>query len=164
VVLVRANKSSQTAIATFDYADLNTYLLLVIGLTHADDSNNPTLFRDIGRKGQSGQRIPLKDFQELYTKQPFVTLAHTADITHAVETFGSGIHRILIVREGTSDVIGVLTQLRLVRFFWQNGKDFPAINDVYQSSLQELQLGSRNVVSIKCVTRPSSFLHRTLFN
>lgn len=122
---------------------------MVVGLAHAEDSNDPALFADIAHKARQGQRIPLEDFLRLHTKQPFVTLPHTADLTKAVETFGSGIHRIVILHQGTEDIIGVLTQLRLVRFFWQNGHGFTSINELYQSSLQELQLGSRTVVSIK---------------
>jgi len=142
---------------TFDYADLNSYLLLVIGVTHAEECDKPALFNEIARKARSGQSILLKEFLELHAKQPFVTLPHTADLTHAVEMFGSGIHRIIVVNAGTSDVIGVLTQLRLVRFFWQNGRDFKALSDLYHSSLQDLSLGSRKVVSIKYVPHASGF-------
>lgn len=74
----------------------------------------------------------------------------------AVEIFAGGVHRILITREGGSgngsgfgEVVGVLSQLRLVRFFWENGKNFPAIEGLYASSLQDLQMGSKSVWAIK---------------
>ncbi|KAF2433671.1 hypothetical protein EJ08DRAFT_563399, partial [Tothia fuscella] len=145
VILLRESKETNTAISTFDYNDLNAYLLLVVGLAQPEDRQS---FKELAQKGREGKPIPLKDIKDLGKKEPLVTLPHTADISKAVEAFGSGIHRILIVTENTHDVVGVLTQLRLVTFFWENGKHFPAIEQLYQATLRELDIGSHSVFAI----------------
>jgi hypothetical protein len=134
------------AIGTFDYNDLNAYLLLVVGLAQPEDRQS---FKELAQKGREGTPIPLKDIKDLGRKEPLVTLPHTALLTKAVEAFGSGIHRILILKEDTQDVVGVLTQLRLVTFFWENGRHFPAVEHLYHATLRELDIGSHSVFAIK---------------
>lgn len=147
VVLLRDGPSSQTAIGTFDYSDLNAYLLLVVGLAQPDE-DQVSSFRELAQKGREGKPIPLKDVKGLGRKEPLVTLPHTATLTKAVEILGSGVHRIIIVKEHTVDAIGVLTQLRLVRFFWENGRHFPAVEALYTRSLRDLDIGSHSVFAI----------------
>lgn len=80
-----------------------------------------------------------------------ITLSQNADLTKAMEVFGSGVHRILVAEEGTTNVIGILTQLRLVQFFWENRQNFPAVDQLYPSLIKDLQIGSHSVVAIKSV-------------
>lgn len=76
-----------------------------------------------------------------------------APLAHAVEMFGGGAHRILVMQSqgnGSEEaVVGVLTQLRLVNFFWEHGRHFPNIEPMYTRTLQELGIGSRGVIAIK---------------
>ena len=149
-MLVRDGPASRVAITTFDYCDLNAYLLLVVGLGHPDEAHVQS-FNELIRKGREGKPIRLEDIKDLGRREVFITLPHNANLTHAVEIFGSGIHRIIVVEEGTMDVVGVLTQVRLVRFFWENGRNFPAVYDLFPSCLRDLGFGVRPVKSIKCV-------------
>ncbi|KAL1618940.1 cell separation during budding [Neofusicoccum ribis] len=161
VVLLRENKESHAAIGTFDYSDLNAYLLLVVGLARPEASEIQS-FNELAEKGREGKPIPLKDVKDLGKKEPLITLPHSASLTKAVEIFGSGIHRIIIVKEHSSDVIGILTQLRLTGFFWQNGRSFPSIDQLYPSTLRELNLGSQAVIAIngdKPVTDALELMH-----
>lgn len=82
-------------------------------------------------------------------KEPLITLLDTTDLTKAIEVFGSGIHRVLVAKEGTTDVIGVLTQLTLVRFFWENRQSFPAVDQLYPQLIKDLGIGSKTVIAIK---------------
>ena len=151
VVLIRESSSSREAVDTFDYSDLNAYLLLVVGLAHPDQEDVSS-FNELARKGREGKPIPLQDVKDLRRKEhkePFIRVPHTQTLTKAMEIFGSGIHRIIVVKEGTADIIGVLSQLRLVRFFYQHGRSFPAIEMLYSSPLKDLEIGSRNVIAIK---------------
>lgn len=63
--------------------------------------------------------------------------------------FGSGVHRVLVAEQGTSNTVGILTQLRLVRFFWENRSSFPAVNQLYPQLIKDLNLGSKTVLAIK---------------
>ena len=150
MLLVRANKNEKSAVATYDYRDLTQYLLFATGQLMPDDEHLP-IFQNLARKAQQGQKIPLRDAKSLGVKEPFVTLPHSADLTSAVETFGGGIHRIVVLKEGTNHAIGILSQLRLIKFLWENGSCFPIINQLYPREVKELGIGSQHPISVKYV-------------
>ncbi|KAI9797976.1 MAG: cell separation during budding [Piccolia ochrophora] len=147
VVLIRETASEKRALATFDYSDLNAYLLLVVGIAHPDESEISS-FNELAKKAREGNKIPIKDVKDLGNKEPFIALPNTARLTQAVEIFGSGVHRIIIVKEGTEEVTGILNQLRLVKFLWENGKSFPVIDHLYPQHLRDLNVGSHQVIAI----------------
>lgn len=147
VLLVRASKSEKSAVATFDYRDLTQYLLFATGQLYPDDEHL-VVFQNLAKKAQQGHKIPLRDAKSLGNKEPFVTLPHSADLTAAVEAFGSGVHRLVILKEGTNQVVGILSQLRLVRFLWENGRAFPVLDQLYPVDLHSLGIGSQQLISI----------------
>lgn len=147
--MIRATSSEKSAIGTFDYNDLNTYLLFAVGELKPNDENVDVV-DGIAKKAQAGEKIALKDVKRLGSKEPFVTLPHTASLVKAVEVFGGGVHRIVVVKEGTTEVTGILSQLKLVNFLWENRLSFPVINQLYGQSIKELGLGSQQMlISIK---------------
>ena len=148
VLLIRSSKHDNAAIATFDYRDLTQYLLFATGQLYPDEEHL-LIFQDLAKKAQTGQKIPLCDAKSLGNKEPFATLPHSANLTAAVETFGGGVHRIVVVKEGTNHVMGVLSQLRLVKFLWENGRSFPVIDQLYPVEIKELGVGSSHLISIK---------------
>lgn len=150
VLLVRASKNDHSAVATFDYRDLTQYLLFATGQLQPDDEHL-AVFEKLAKKAHQGQKIPLRDAKSLGNKEPFMTLPHTADLTAAVETFGGGVHRIVILKEGTNHAIGILSQLRLVKFLWENGRAFPIIDQLYPREVKDLGIGSQGLISIKYV-------------
>ena len=160
VLLVRANKNEKSAIATFDYRDLTQYLLFATGQLQPDDEHL-AIFEKLAKKAHQGHKIPLRDAKSLGNKEPFVTLPHTADLTAAVETFGGGVHRIVILREGTNSAIGILSQLRLVKFLWENGRAFPIIDQLYPREVKDLGIGSQGLISIKYVNPLEVFVAMT---
>jgi CBS domain len=120
----------------------------VVGLAQPEEDQISS-FQELAQKGREGKPIPLRDVKDLGRKEPLMTLPHTATLTKAVEIFGSGIHRIIIVKEHTMDAVGVLTQLRLLKFFWENRANFPAIEALHHKTLRDLDIGSHNVFAIK---------------
>ncbi|KAI4212824.1 MAG: hypothetical protein LQ351_004527 [Letrouitia transgressa] len=147
VLLIRNNKEERAAHATYDYRDLTQYLLFATGQLFPDEEHFP-IFQKLAKKAQQGHVIPLKDVKSLGSKEPFVTLSRTANLTQAIETFGGGTHRIVIVEEGTDNVIGILSQLRLVKFLWENGQCFPIIDELYPQNITDLGIGSQQLISI----------------
>ncbi|KAH6649591.1 hypothetical protein F5144DRAFT_597135 [Chaetomium tenue] len=146
VVLVRETPSSQEVVTTFDYSDLNAYLLVVVGLANPDEEN-VALYNDISRKAQAQEDIPLREIQSLSRKEELVAVSADDYLDRAMEAFGSGIHRILITSQA-GEVIGVLSQLRLVEFFWNEAVNFPAIERLYGSLLRDLQIGTHQIIAI----------------
>lgn len=148
VVLIRETQETRSAIGTYDYSDLNAYLLLVVGLAQPDENHHQS-FVELAQKGREGQPIPLKDVKDLGKKEPIITLSRDGELAKAVELFGSGVHRIIIVNENTNDVVGVLSQLRLMQFFWENRRNFTGVEQLYARSIKELNIGSHSVWAIK---------------
>jgi hypothetical protein len=148
VILLRENATDTTACGTFDYNDLNAYLLVVVGLAHPDEGQLE-LFSALAKKTREGTEIPLRDIQQLAKKAPLVTLSENEDLSKAIEIFGSGVHRILVCKQGTTEVVGILSQLKLVQFLWDNGKSFPSIDQLYPMILRDLNIGTPQAISIK---------------
>ena len=150
VLLIRTDKTEKSAVATFDYRDLTQYLLFATGQLFPDEEHL-AVFQNLAKKAQQGEKIPLRDAKSLGTKEPFITLRHSADLTAAIETFGGGVHRIIILKEGTNHAIGILSQLRLVKFLWENGRSFPVIDQLYSKEIKELGIGTQSPITIKYV-------------
>jgi hypothetical protein len=161
-VLLRDNSQSRICVGTFDYSDLNAYLLLVVGIAVPEEGNVP-YYKELARRGREGRTIAVQDVKDIGKKDPLTTLPRNADLTKAVEIFGSGIHRILITEESSKEVVGILSQLTLVEFFWEHGRNFPALEPLFHSTLRELTIGSYAVIAIKYVSFfvPSRFCIRS---
>lgn len=144
VVLIRESRTTKTAIGTFGFDDLNAYLLLVLGMSQPDEQA-----AQLAEKARAGETLPLKDVKDHLgpTEQP-AYLPQSANLLQAMESLGSGLHRIVVTKEGTTETIGVLTQLRLVRFFWENHQSFAVTEKLYSLSLKDLDIGAKEVLAI----------------
>ncbi|RLL95742.1 hypothetical protein CFD26_103683 [Aspergillus turcosus] len=148
VLLIRETPQHKTAVGTFDYSDLNAYLLLAAGLTQPNEELRES-YEELARKAREGHKIPLKDVKELSRNEPLTTLSASANLMTAVETFGGGVHRVIVVDErNDGEVVGIVSQFRLVKFLWENGRSFPVIDQLYPQYLRDLGIGSREVISI----------------
>jgi CBS domain-containing protein len=147
VVLLRERADTRVAVGTFDYSDLNAYLLLGIGLKQPDE-HQVSRIKELARKGREGKLIPVKDVKDLGPKEPLLCVSRKEPLPKVVEIFGSGIHRVVVVEEDSNDVVGVLTQLRLVEFFWENCRHFTRIEPLFAKTIRELEIGSHSVFAI----------------
>jgi hypothetical protein len=120
----------------------------VVGLVQPEEGDISS-FQELAKKAREGNPIPVKHVKDLGKKNAFTTLPESAPLPTAVEIFGSGLHRIAIVKDGTNEVVGVLSQLRLVEFFWENGRSFSTIDQSYSQQLKDLSIGSSQVISVK---------------
>lgn len=150
MLLIRETPQDKSAVATFDYSDLNAYLLLAAGLAFPPEEHRAS-YEEIAKKAQNGEKIPLRDVKLLgVEKEPLVTLPATANVLAAVEVFGGGVHRVVITKDFDNDeVVGIFSQFRLVKFLWENGRSFPVIEELYPQPLNNLRIGSQHVISIK---------------
>lgn len=148
-MLVRESADSHTAASTFNYTDLLSYLLVVIGLAKPEPEQ-VELFNKIGMKVQNGERVLLSEIQDLSRKESLVMLPATDGLSQAIEILGSGIHQLLATGED-GRVVGVLSQLRVMNFFWTEGVNFPSIDRLYPVMLRDLSstLGHKPIISIK---------------
>ena len=132
---------------TFDYADLIAYLLLVLGKIEPVNCSEEDL--ELVARARSGRVVPVRFASQLGVKNPFITLKSTDTISDAVEILGNGVHRIAIADSSNPDVVvGILSQRRLIRFIWENGRLFKSLEPLFQASLEDLGIGSKEVISI----------------
>ena len=144
VVLIRESRKTRMAIGTFGYDDLQAYLLLVLGMSQPDE-----LAARLRERARGGETLALKEVNDHLGRRKEPTfLAHNASLAQAMEMLGSGLHRVVVCKEGTSEAVGILTQLRLVRFFWENHQNFATTESLYARTLKELELGAKVVVAI----------------
>ena len=159
VVLVRESRKTRTAIDTFGYDELNAYLLLVLGWSQPDEAA-----AQLAERARGGEPLPLKQvIDHLGAREGPAFLPHNANLTQAMEMLGGGLHRIVICKEGTSEAIGILSQLRLVRFFWDNHQNFATTETLYSQTLKDLEIGAKEVLAING-DRPLSDALRLMHN
>ena len=120
----------------------------MVGLAQPDEEHISS-FNELAMKAREGSKIPLKDVKDLGPKEPLVFLPQTANLMKAIEVFGGGVHRVIIVKEGTKEVTGMLSQLKLVKFLWENRSSFPVLDQIYPQYLRDLRIGSQQVIAIK---------------
>ncbi|PKS10876.1 hypothetical protein jhhlp_002633 [Lomentospora prolificans] len=148
VVLVRGAETDlpETSITTFDFNDLNTYLLVVVGLAKPEEENIPVYDR-IASMARERAVIPLRDIQPICRKQSLVTLASIDKLGRAIEILGSGVHRVL-VSDSSGNIVGILSQLKLIEFFWSEGLHFPTIEKLYTTNIRDLGIASKQVLAV----------------
>lgn len=134
-------------VSTFDYRDLNAYLLAVVGLAKPDEEH-VALYDSIARRAQEREAIPLRDIQPICRHEQVVSLPPEEFLPGAIEVFGSGIHRILVTTQ-EGETIGVVSQLKVLEFFWSEGINFPVIDRLYPALLRDLHIGSQQIIAIK---------------
>jgi len=135
-VLLRQSPNDTAVSRTFDYSDLTAFLLMVLGVTdpsHSSMSN--TSFQDLVKKAREGDQIPVKLVGDIGIKDPFITYPETEHLARVVEKMASGVHRIAVTREGTNEVIGVLSQRKVIKFFWENIRSFVDLEPTYQKTV-----------------------------
>ena len=120
----------------------------MVGLAKPDESQ-VELYNTLAQKAKQQLPIPLRETAPLAKKAALVTLSESKNISKAVEIFGSGVHRILITKDDSTTIIGILSQLALVKFLWDNGNQFPAIDALYPMILRDLSIGTPLTISIK---------------
>ncbi|KAI4738494.1 hypothetical protein E4T50_11035 [Aureobasidium sp. EXF-12298] len=148
VILIRESPSTRKAIGQFDYDDLNAYLLLVTGLARPQDSDFDQVDKIVSR-ARTNQPVELGHVKNLLGRKETPAFCDAdATLARAVEIFGGGCHRIIVRAPGSEDVVGILSQLRLVRFLWENRASFQPVEQLHNRSLKELDLGSHSVISI----------------
>lgn len=142
------NKKDDTFISdTFDYADLVAYLLLVLGKIQPTDESPESL--EYLAKARSGRPVPVKFASRLSAKNPFITLKSTQTISDAVEILGNGVHRIAVTDPDNDQIVtGVLSQRRLIRYIWENGRQFRSLEPLFSRTLDDLSIGSKSVISV----------------
>ncbi|KAG7663655.1 SDS23 [[Candida] subhashii] len=146
---------------TFDYSDLNTYLLLIMNKIplselSIDEIGSPTddiekkheIIIQTINKAKKGEEVPVEFIIKLHPKNPFIKFTESDLLSIVMETLGNGVHRIAITDESGDKITGILSQRRLIRYMWENARRFPSLDFYLTSTLQDLKIGSNNPITI----------------
>lgn len=148
---------------SFDCSDLNTYLLLVMNKINLNELSTGALFDDEGKsltneqkqerllqmisKAKKGEEVPVDFIVKLHPKNPLLKFKESDSLFRAVEAFGNGVHRVAITNN-ENRITGILSQRRMIRFFWENARRFPSLEFLLNSTLQDLKIGSTHPMTI----------------
>lgn len=148
---------------SFDCSDLNTYLLLVMNKINLNQLATGALFDDEGKtltpeqkqemllmminRAKKGGEVPVDFIVKLHPKNPFFKFRESESLYKAVEAFGNGVHRVAVVNSDNK-ITGILSQRRMIRFFWDNARRFPSLEFLLSSTLQDLKIGSTHPFTI----------------
>lgn len=136
---------------TFDYSDLNTYLLLIMNKIHMTDLDvddiTPEIFENFVAKAKKGEEVPVEFIIKLHPKNPFITVNESDNLLNVMEILGNGVHRIAITNNN-GQINGVLSQRRLIRYIWDNARRFPYLEYYLNQSIEDLKIGSTNPITI----------------
>lgn len=119
----------------------------MVGLAQPEE-DQVALYNEIATKARERVAIPLRDIQPICRKEMLVTFDAEEPLSRGIEVLGSGIHRILVT-SGNSDLVGILSQLKVLEFFWNEAVSFPVIDRLYPMPLRELSLGTHQIIAIK---------------
>jgi CBS domain-containing protein len=141
---------------TFDYTDLNAYLMLVLGKLQISEQSfsqnpyykNPDEIHTLIQKAKRGEQVPVKFVVQLTPKNPFYKLSELETLSTVVEILGTGVHRIAILNEQCNKITGILSQRRLMRYFWDNARRFPSLEPIFQYTIQDVGIGNSKVISV----------------
>lgn len=134
-----------TNFSTFDYNDLNFYLLLALGRIPLPEGNKE--LTDLARRCQgdgANTEVPVGDLIRVTPKDPFFKLAETESLSNAISILASGVHRIAITDVQATQVRGILSQRRLVHYLWENARSFSDLEPLFNSTIRDLNIGVIN--------------------
>lgn len=146
---------------TFDYSDLNTYLLLIMNKVDYSELNveeigEPTntlqekheIITQAVNKAKKGEEVPVEFIIKLHPKNPFIKFAENDTLFSVMETLGNGVHRVAITNEESTKITGILSQRRLIKYMWDNARRFPLLEFYLSSTIQDLKIGSSKPITI----------------
>lgn len=141
----RSSEQVEGVSHTFDYADLNTYLLLVLG--HIEPINQSEDITKQIERARQGKEVPVRFVTQLGVAEPFITVPSTSTLITAAEILGNGVHRIAVTSYN-NELEGILSQRRFIRYIWENGRLFKSLETLFQTPLADLGIGSSVIISI----------------
>lgn len=153
VSLTKDDSTDLNNCLTFDYSDLNTYMLMIMNKIKIEDLNledtdiTPELFNTYMEKGKKGEEVPVDFIIKLHPKNPFIKINVNDQLISVMEVLGNGVHRVAIVND-SGYIVGILSQRRLIKFIWENARKFSNLEEYFNQSIDELKIGSSNPITI----------------
>ena len=146
---VSDSPDSMESCLTFDYSDLNTYLLLIMDKISMNEFNIDTndaeyiqYVQNQIKKAKKGEEVSVDFIINLNPKNPFIKFKELDCLYNVMESLGNGVHRVAITDPMNDNIVGILSQRRMIKFMWENARRFPSLDFLLNSTLQDLGIGS----------------------
>lgn len=146
---------------SFDYSDLNTYLLLLFGRARLESLNvdevkvegnmsKAEYAQQMVAMAKRGGDVPVDFIVRLHPKNDFIRYPEQETLYAAMESLGNGVHRVAITKDSAphAPITGILSQRRLIKYMWDNARRFPSLDFLLNSSIQDLKIGLLNPLTI----------------
>lgn len=152
VSITKDDSSNLLNCLTFDYSDLNTYILMIMNKINikdlnVDDQDLIDVFDEYVEKGKKGEAVPVDFIIRLHPKNPFIKINEDDHLVTVMEILGNGVHRVALT-DNSGKIVGVLSQRRLVKFIWENARRFSNLEYYFNQSIEDLKIGSANPLTI----------------
>ncbi|KAI9279032.1 hypothetical protein BC943DRAFT_332058 [Umbelopsis sp. AD052] len=134
-------------IGMFDYGDLISYILIVLRKEFPPEDESTIEIKELIRKAMGGEQVPVKLASDLSRKNPFCSVLPEATLISVLDEFSCGTHRVAVTLP-SGELMGILSQSRVIDYLYKNIKHFPELHRVASKSLRQLQLGEAPVISI----------------
>ncbi|KAJ3032837.1 cell separation during budding [Rhizophlyctis rosea] len=131
-------------VGMFDFRDVVQYVLLGLGKGGKPDEASFEV-QEIVRKAQAREAIPTKLAADLSHKNPFYSVMEATPILQLIEIFGKGVHRVAVT-DG-DNMKGIISQSTVMQFLWARMERYPDLIDSMGKTLNELGLGSKNLIT-----------------
>ncbi|CAG8489627.1 3654_t:CDS:10 [Paraglomus occultum] len=147
------DSSTKSYVGMFDWADVMTYLLIVLKKKDAFELEKKSKeelsdeFRKLLRLALQCQPIPVKLASDISNKNPFYSVLPETSLFQVTELFGSGTHRVAVM-DANNHLKGILTQSNVVSYLYDNARQFPEIEKVLTKTIEELGIGKSDVISV----------------
>ncbi|KAG0231715.1 cell separation during budding [Actinomortierella wolfii] len=139
--------SRKAYVGMFDYADLMTYILLLLKKLEVPLQDQTVEMRDLIMRTSKSQDVPVKLASDLSGKDPFCTVPEETRLGAIIRDFAAGIHRIAVM-DANGEMKGILTQSLVLDYLMRHLSEYPQLQPVMQQTLQEFGLVNNNVLAV----------------
>ncbi|XBW34697.1 hypothetical protein QEN19_000264 [Hanseniaspora menglaensis] len=129
---------------TFDYNDLNAYMLLSLNKIKINNKDNNSIQKFISKNASTGKPVKVGDIIKFVPKTPFLKINEQESLSKILQILGNGVHRVAITDDalGTDMKIkGILSQRRLLKYLWDNAFQFENFEELSKFHLKDLKIG-----------------------
>lgn len=129
---------------TFDYNDMNAYMLISLNKIRVKKEVNESLYLLTANEPDNGKPVEVGDIIKFVPKTPFLKFSHTESLSRILQILGNGVHRVAIT-DGTTGpdmkIKGILSQRRLLKYLWDNASKFENFEELSKFKLKDLKIG-----------------------
>lgn len=129
---------------TFDYNDLNAYMLLSLNRIHINKKESDPIQKLISINATTGKSVKVGDIIKLVPKTPFLKISENESLSKILQILGNGVHRVAITDDEVGPQMklkGILSQRRLLKYLWENAFKFENFEELSKFQLKDLKIG-----------------------